>query len=39
MGSGKKQTVGYRYYMALYMGECLGPVDALREIRVGDRKV
>ncbi len=39
MGSGKKQTVGYRYYMGLYFGECLGPVDALREIRVGDRKV
>ncbi|HDS1629990.1 TPA: hypothetical protein QEL45_004075 [Stenotrophomonas maltophilia] len=39
MGSGKKQTIGYRYYMGLYMGECLGPVDALREIRVGDRMV
>lgn len=39
MGSGKKQTVGYRYYMGLYFGECLGPVDSLREIRVGDRKV
>ncbi|HEL4772153.1 TPA: hypothetical protein UN076_003037 [Stenotrophomonas maltophilia] len=39
MGSGKKQTVGYRYYMGIYFGECLGPVDALREIRVGDRKV
>ncbi len=39
MGSGKKQTVGYRYFMGLYFGECLGPADALREIRVGDRKV
>ncbi|HHB9431427.1 TPA: hypothetical protein ACOEOA_000445 [Stenotrophomonas maltophilia] len=39
MGSGKKQTVGYRYYMGIYFGECLGPVDALREIRVGDRTV
>ncbi|HEL7672979.1 hypothetical protein [Stenotrophomonas maltophilia] len=39
MGSGKKQTVGYRYYMGIYFGECLGPVDSLREIRVGDRKV
>ncbi|HIE4343961.1 TPA: hypothetical protein ACXM54_004101, partial [Stenotrophomonas maltophilia] len=39
MGSGKKQTVGYRYYMGIYFGECLGPVDALREIRVGDRMV
>nr|WP_180167692.1 hypothetical protein [Stenotrophomonas sp. SbOxS2]NYU00906.1 hypothetical protein [Stenotrophomonas sp. SbOxS2] len=39
VGSGKKQTVGYRYFMGIYMGECLGPVDALREIRVGDRLV
>ncbi|HDS1178563.1 TPA: hypothetical protein QDZ92_000716 [Stenotrophomonas maltophilia] len=39
VGSGKKQTVGYRYYMGIYFGECLGPVDALREIRVGDRMV
>ncbi|MHC1664768.1 hypothetical protein ACODUI_06435 [Stenotrophomonas geniculata] len=25
--------------MGIYFGECLGPVDSLREIRVGDRKV
>ncbi|MGH8038293.1 MAG: hypothetical protein ACREPD_11165 [Stenotrophomonas sp.] len=39
MGKSKKQTVGYRYYLGVYMGECAGPVDQLREIRVGDRKV
>lgn len=36
-GSSKTVTVGYRYYMGLHMGLCMGPVDALREIRVGDR--
>lgn len=30
-------TVGYRYIMALHMGLCRGPVDELKEIRVGDK--
>lgn len=34
---GKKVTVGYRYYMGLHFGLCYGPVDALLEIRAGDR--
>jgi len=37
MGSSKKQTVGYRYFMGLHFGVCQGPVDALLEIRGGDR--
>lgn len=38
-GGGKsgEQTVGYRYFMGLHMGLCSGPVDALLEIRAGDR--
>lgn len=36
-GSSKKQTTGYTYYMGLHMGLCLGPIDALLEIRAGDR--
>lgn len=34
---GKKVTVGYRYFMGLHFGLCYGPVDALLEIRAGDR--
>lgn len=37
MGSSKKQTVGYRYYMGLHFGLCHGPVDAVTEVRAGDR--
>ena len=37
MGSSKKVTVGYRYYMGLQFGLCHGPVDALHEVVVGDR--
>lgn len=37
MGSSKKVTVGYRYYMGLHFGLCHGPVDALRQVSVGDR--
>lgn len=36
-GKSKKVTVGYRYYMGLHFGVCHGPIDALTEIRVGDR--
>lgn len=35
---GKSTAVGgYRYYMGLHFGLCHGPVDALLEIRAGDR--
>ncbi|MCU0988046.1 MAG: phage tail protein [Xanthomonadales bacterium] len=37
MGSGKKVTVGYRYYLGLHMGLCHGPVDAVKSLVVGDR--
>lgn len=36
-GGGGSQTVGYRYYLGMHLGVCVGPVDALLEIRVGDR--
>lgn len=39
MGKAKKITVGFKYLMSLQMGMCRGPIDALLEIRVGDRKV
>lgn len=38
MGKAKKITVGFKYLMSLQMGICRGPVDALLEIRVGDRQ-
>jgi len=37
MGSSKKQTVGYRYYMGIHFGLCHGPVDEVQQIKVGDR--
>lgn len=37
MGSSKKVTVGYRYYMGLHFGICHGPVDALHQVNVGER--
>lgn len=37
MGKRKKTTIGYKYYMGLHMGLCRGPVDAIRQIRVGDK--
>lgn len=36
MGGSKKQTIGYKYYFALHMGLGRGPVNEIREIRVGD---
>lgn len=36
-GSGRP-TVGYRYYMSLFMALCRGPVDSIEEIVIGDRK-
>lgn len=36
-GGSKASTVGWRYYFSLFMGLGRGPIDALREIRVGER--
>ena len=36
-GGGGDQIVGYRYYMAVLMGLCRGPVDEVTEIKVGGR--
>lgn len=30
-------TIGYRYFMGLHFGLCYGPVDALLELKAGDR--
>lgn len=38
MGSSKKQTVGYRYYMGLHFGLCHGPVDQVQQVKAGDRE-
>jgi hypothetical protein len=38
MGSSKKVTVGFRYYMGLHFGICHGPVDYVREVKAGDRR-
>jgi hypothetical protein len=37
MGSGKKVTIGYKYYMGLHMGLCRGPINELVRIDVGDK--
>lgn len=37
MGSSKKVTVGYRYYMGLHFGLCHGPVDFVQQVLCGDR--
>lgn len=37
MGSSKRVTVGYRYFMGLHFGVCYGPVDSVRRLKVGDR--
>ena len=36
-GKKKKTTIGYKYYMGLFMGICRGPIDALSQIRVGGK--
>lgn len=36
-GKKKKVTIGYKYFMGLHMGICRGPIDAIRQIRVGDK--
>lgn len=35
-GKGETPTIGYRYYMALQMGLCRGPLDEILQINVGD---
>lgn len=35
--SGKRVTVGYKYYMSVMVGFCLGTVEKLGHIRVNDR--
>lgn len=37
MGGGKKVTIGYRYFFGIHMAIGRGPLDALLEIKVGDR--
>lgn len=37
MGKFKSKTAGYAYYMTLLMGICRGPVDAVLQVKVGDR--
>lgn len=37
MGSSKKQTVGYKYYLGMHMILCHGPIDFIRYITVDKR--
>ena len=37
-GKGGSQVVGYRYYFGILMGLCRGPVNGVREIKIGDRR-
>ncbi|MDR1424313.1 MAG: phage tail protein [Azoarcus sp.] len=39
MGSAKKVTIGYRYYMTLFMGLCRGPVNKLLKIVAAGKTV
>lgn len=39
MSSGKKQTTGYKYGFAIHMGLSRGPVNVIKEARVGDLTV
>ena len=36
-GGGGSKTVGYRYSIGLHLVLCHGPVDAVQEIRIGER--
>lgn len=38
MGSSKKVTVGYKYYLGMHLILCHGPADSLRRITVDDRQ-
>lgn len=37
-GSSKKQTVGFKYLFGVHMGIGRGPLDAIHEIRVADKR-
>ena len=37
MGSSKKVTIGYRYFLGMHMVICHGPVDEIQRIDVGER--
>lgn len=37
MGKAKSTTIGYKYFLGLHMGLCRGQIDALLEIKAGDR--
>jgi hypothetical protein len=37
MGGGSKPTIGYWYKQLLHFGLCRGPIDAIRQIRGGDK--
>ena len=37
-GKSKSVTVGYRYFMTIHMGLCRGPIDEIKEIRIGDKQ-
>jgi hypothetical protein len=39
MGSSKKQTIGYRYYMSILSGLCRGPVDEFVGWEAADKDV
>lgn len=35
---GKKQTVGYKYYLGMHLGLCHGPIDKITRLNVDDRQ-
>ncbi len=37
MGSSKKQTVGYKYYLGMHMILCHGPIDKITRITVDNK--
>lgn len=39
MGKKKSVTIGFTYYIGMFMGLCRGPINAIKELRAGDRKV
>jgi hypothetical protein len=39
MGGSKKVTIGYKYYLGMHMVLCHGPIDQLRSMYVGERRI
>lgn len=37
MGGSKSATIGYKYFLSMHLGVCMGPVDALLAILAGER--